>query len=274
MERAKGLYLTVILMILATALVQAAPAYAQAELIAAFPEPDAVLPASPNKVVLTFNRVLLTNGTTVHVLNEQGEQVDQRDVAVDPTNRFEVTVSLPTLPEGAYRVRYVASTLGASTIAVGEYQFTIKLPPPTLKLLNPPDGAAFEGEPVQLEMQVEFFDFGLYNNRIHLYIDDEFVEELRSLEYEVPDLEPGVHKLQVVLAQFDGEELPNTETVIYIAVANPDIEARGRELAAAAPTDPGLQLSTWQLIGVIVTTVVLLAFGIWLGYITRQRRDM
>ena len=79
-------------------------------------------------------------------------------------------------------------------------------------------------------------------------------------------LEPGVHEVRLVLARLEDEELPQTATVIYIAIKQPDPELAGREAAARAEPAPGLEVfAPWQLGGAALTVILLLGFGIWLG---------
>jgi len=129
----------------------------------------------------------------------------------------------------------------------------------------PVDGAAFSAPLVPLRFEVQFFDFGLYNNHINLYVDDQQVEEVRALEYTVEGLSPGVHEIRATLARFEDEELPDTTSTITVAIAQPDVEQAGREAAAIAPPDPGLRLTVLQWFGVILLSVLLLGVGLWLG---------
>ena len=253
------------IMLLLGALIYAMPAHAQPVLRDASPPPDAVLSASPPEVILTFDRILSDAYSSIQVTNEAGERVDKRDSSVDPNNRFVLRVSLPSLFEGCYTVSYTASGLGSSTIVSGSYQFTVDLPSPRLALLTPVNGQAFESGDIPLEMRVDFFDFGLYNNRIRVYVDGILVAEVRALDYTVEGLSPGVHEIKTVLAQYDVQELPDTTITVYVAVAQPDPESEGRELAALAPPDPGLRLTAAQLVATMALTAILLGAGFWLG---------
>lgn len=245
--------------------VGASPVRAQPVLVDASPPPDAVLGELPPSVALTFDRALSDTGTWITVSNEGGERFDREDGHVDPTNRFVLTATLDPLPEGRYTVVYHAASPGNSTITAGQYQFVVDLPDPSLEMLSPVSGQAFDGPVIPVEVQVHHFDFGLYDNRVRVYVDDKLYTELRHTRGLVEGLAPGVHEIKTVLARFEGEELPDTASVAYIAIAQPDAETEGRILAAAAPPDPGLQLTPHQWAGVVVLTLALLGAGVWLG---------
>ncbi len=265
MVRKTLIYSGMSIVLLLGALVYAAPAHAQPVLRDASPPPDAVLSTPPAEIILTFDRILSDAYTSIQVTNEAGERIDKRDGFIDPANRFVLRVSLPPLFEGRYTVSYTVSGLGSSTIVSGSYQFTVDLPSPRLALLTPVNGQAFESGNIPLEMRVDFFDFGLYNNRIRVYLDGTLIAEVRALNYTIEGLPSGVHEIKTVLAQYEDQELPDTAITVYVAVAQPDPESEGRELAAVAPPDPGLRLTTAQLIVAIALTAILLGIGIWLG---------
>lgn len=270
MRRIKALHLCVAGVVLLPALLTGTPVYAQPVLVDASPAPEAVLPAPPEQIILTFSHPLRDQGTTVQVLDEEGERVDNEDAHVRPENRHTLVVTLPPLFEGVYTVTYTAAGAGDSTLAVGSYQFTVDLPSPRLALLTPVNGQAFESGSIPLQMQVEFFDFGLYNNRIRVYVDGELDAELRSLEYEIEGLEPGVHEITTVLAQFEDQELPETAITVYIAVARPEPELTEGQAAAVASPDAGLQLSLPQVILLAAVTLLLLAVGVRLGLLSEK----
>ncbi len=246
-------------------LAQAVPAQARPVLILASPPADTAVTELPQRVTLTFDCLLSDRGAAIAVLNEAGERVDLRDGHVDPANRFTLVASLPPLPEGRYQVSYSASALGGSTLIASGYSFTIDLPDPILQMLSPVNGQAFQLGPIPLRTQVSFFDLSQEANRIRLYLDGQLAAELHTLEFPIEGLEPGVHQVRTVLVRGDGEELPGTSNTVYIAVARPDVETLGRELAAVAPPDPGLRLTFEQWVAVGVGTVLLLALGVVIG---------
>lgn len=249
---------------LLASLIHAAPLRAQTALIAASPPAASVLNNQPERVVLTFNCIVSNRGLEVKVGNEAGERVDLMDAHVDPANAFTVVVSLPPLPEGRYQVFYSVSCLGGSTTLASGYSFSIDLPDPSLEMLAPVNGDAFETPSVPLRLQVGYFDPSQPEDSVHLYVDGVLFARLDVVEYQIEGLAPGVHEIRAVLARL-GEELPQTARTATIAIAQPDPESEGRELAALAPPDEGLRLTPLQWTLVAGVASLLLAFGVWLG---------
>jgi methionine-rich copper-binding protein CopC len=241
------------------------PAYAQPAVVAAAPAPGQSVNAPPAEVRLSFDHPLLDQGTSLSVTNGAGDRVDNQDSRVDPGNRFELVVTLPPLLEGQYTVTYAAASVGSSTIFMGSYQFTIDLPDPVITLVTPKNGQVFDPGPVPVEFQTQYIDFSEDNSRIRLYVDGALYAELHQMTGQITDLPPGVHELRIVLGKFDGQELPETSSTLYIVIANPDPETAGWAAAAVAPPDPGLQLTPLQLVGVVAAMLVLLGIGLWLG---------
>lgn len=238
---------------------------AQPALVEASPAPDAVLNGQPDQITLVFDRALADHGTSIVLIGPGDSNVQAGPARINPTNRFEVSLPLPPIVSGVYTVRYTAMGLGDSTMTVGEYTFNLELPTARLDLLAPVDGQAIQQDSVELTMQIEFFDFNQFDGRIRVYVNGTLDAEVRALDYTIQGLEPGVHEIRTVLARFKDEELPDTETVVYIAVAQRDEEIIGREMAAAAQPNPGLQLTPGQTIAVIALTAALLVLGAWLG---------
>jgi methionine-rich copper-binding protein CopC len=252
--------------IIAVCLIFASPAHAQPEMLDAAPAPDSVLSTPPDKVLLTFDRALRDEGTTIRVTNEQHERVESGDAVIDASNRFKVHVSLPALDEGRYTVTYTAASVGSSTVAVGSYTFTVDLPPARLELLSPVNGEAYPaGGVIALEMRVEFFDLTEPNNHIRIYLNGEKHADVQTDTYQLNDLSPGVHQISTVLVQGDDTELAETAIDVTIAVARPDYELQGWAQAALMAPDAGLQLTPAQLIGLVILTAALLLTGLWLG---------
>lgn len=253
------------LAVLSSLLLVATPAHAQAAIVAAMPAPGQPVSAPPGEVRLTFDHPLLDQGTLLSVTNEAGDRIDNQDSRIDLDNRFELVVTLPPLPEGQYTVTYVVASVGNSTILAGSYSFTIDLPDPVITLVTPKPGQVFDLGPVPIEFQTQYVDFSKDDSRIRLYVDGALYAEMHQLTGQITDLPAGVHELRIVLRQSDGCELPATSSTLYIAIANPDPEISGREAAAVAPADPGLQLTPLQLAAVIATMLLLLGIGLRLG---------
>jgi methionine-rich copper-binding protein CopC len=258
----------VVLAVLMLAFVQ--PLYAQPTLIDASPAPNAELDSAPQEVVLTFSHALEEDGSLIVVTDEAGQQVDNQDISLDEDSQTILSVSLPPLPEGRYQVTYMVSSTELSTGLSGQYEFSVMPSKPRLEIRSPSNGEAFTAQPVSVELETAFFDLNTGENSIHLYVDGELDAELHILEYTLDELPPGVHEIRAVLAVGDEDELPETATTTTIAIARPDIEIEGRELAAVAEPDAGLQLSTGQWIGVVSATALLIGIGIVLGIKTKR----
>jgi len=82
----------------------AASAGAHAFLDRAEPRGGSTLKTSPPRVRLWFTGALEPAYSRVHVVNAIGERIDAGDSYVDPMNRELLTVSLPALSPGAYKV--------------------------------------------------------------------------------------------------------------------------------------------------------------------------
>jgi methionine-rich copper-binding protein CopC len=240
----------------------ASPAYAQVVLVDSSPAPEAILPAPPELITLTFDHPLADQGSSIRVTDEAGEQMGGDDAQVSADDRHTLLLELPPLLEGTYTVTYTAAGLGYSTITAGSYQFTVDLPPARLMLEEPVDGQAFEAGPIPLAMKVAFFDFGLYENRIRVYVDGELQAEIRALTYQLDRLAPGVHEITVVLAQFEDEELPDTAITVHVAIAQPG-SAEAAPETGEEPTAP--QIGPLMAGAAAVLALVLLALGVWLG---------
>lgn len=96
------------------------------EVIKSEPAAGAVLSESPKEVRVWFNEELQTQGSTLQVFDSQGEQVDQGDGGVDLNDpeHASMVVSLPSLPEGAYTVRWHAVLLDGDA-GDGEFAFYV-----------------------------------------------------------------------------------------------------------------------------------------------------
>jgi methionine-rich copper-binding protein CopC len=244
----------------------AGPAKARTAVITASPGPDEIVALPPDAVSITFDRIVDSERTTIQVMNDQGQRVDDGSMLFDRADRRHASVRLKPLVEGIYTVVYSVTTLGGSVSSVEAYSFTLDLPDATLELVAPVNGTAYRvGDSVSLNMRTQFFEFGFYENRIRIYVDDQLHAEIESVNYDLTGLEPGVHEIKTVLTQFDGQELPDTEILVTVAVANADPEAEGLRQAAQAAPDAGLKLTALQLLGIITATGGLLAAGLWLG---------
>ena len=81
--------------------------------------------ASPREVKIWFSAPVEPAFSVVEVFAADGRQVDKKDTHGDPTDKTLLTVSIPVLPAGTYRVAWkVVATDTHKTR--GEYKFTVK----------------------------------------------------------------------------------------------------------------------------------------------------
>jgi methionine-rich copper-binding protein CopC len=97
---------------------------AHAFLDRAEPRAGSTLKASPPRVRLWFTGALEPAYSRVHVVNAAGERVDAGDSQVDAANRAVLTVSLPALAAGTYKV--VWRILSVDThVSEGDFSFRV-----------------------------------------------------------------------------------------------------------------------------------------------------
>lgn len=102
----------------------AAAAGAHAFLDRAEPRAGSTLTTSPPRVRLWFTGALEPAYSRVHVVNAAGERVDAGDSQVDAANRAVLTVSLPAVPPGTYKV--VWRILSVDThVSQGDFTFRV-----------------------------------------------------------------------------------------------------------------------------------------------------
>ena len=78
--------------------------YGHANLVDAVPKQNSVLDNSPLIINLKFTETLSENLSSIKVYDTQGNQVDNRDSKLDPTDRTYLSVTLPETPKGTYTV--------------------------------------------------------------------------------------------------------------------------------------------------------------------------
>lgn len=89
------------------------------------PRVGATVAVSPTHVRIRFDDALKPALCTLRVQNGSGQQVDQRDGHVDPSDTRLLEVSLPSLPPGTYRV--IWNVVGRDGHrSEGNYTFTIR----------------------------------------------------------------------------------------------------------------------------------------------------
>ena len=226
-----------------------------------------VLTQSPAEVSLTFDAPVTAEQVQIRVRDANGVQVDNGDTTLDETNPNRVSVTLPPLPEGAYFVEYDVTPEGQPTVTAS-FSFMVIAPPPRLTLLSPADGDVVTGGVLTLDLAVDAFSLDDEGNAVRLVVDGSREADFNDSHYTLQGLEPGVHRVEVVLVS-DGEELEATRAGVYVAVPQPDPEAEGRLAAMTATPDPGLRLAPWQIAVVAGLGLAAFGVGIWLG---RSRR--
>lgn len=99
--------------------------WAHAGLVKSAPGRQATLASAPARVQLWFNERLEGHFCTLSVWNQEGKQVDQGDVEVTTADPKQVSVGLPPLAPGTYRVKYRVLSVD-SHIVESEFSFTIR----------------------------------------------------------------------------------------------------------------------------------------------------
>lgn len=84
--------------------------------------PNAVLNSSPVTLTLTFTEDTSTDLTKLQVLDSTGKVVDKGDLKVDKDT---ATISLTTLSDGKYTVKFRTFTEDDSGVVNGEFSFTV-----------------------------------------------------------------------------------------------------------------------------------------------------
>jgi methionine-rich copper-binding protein CopC len=94
-----------ILAVALVALVGISPsALAHAHLVKSQPAKGALLHVAPSALVLWFSEKLEPAFSTVEVVNQSGQRVDDGMAALDPADHTVLRVALKPLPPGSYKV--------------------------------------------------------------------------------------------------------------------------------------------------------------------------
>jgi methionine-rich copper-binding protein CopC len=99
--------------------------WAHAYLVKSSPARRAALSSSPARVVLWFNERLEAQFSQLSVWNAEGQPVDGGDVQVGPDDGKRLSVGIPTLPAGSYRVKYRVLSVDGH-IVEAEFPFTVR----------------------------------------------------------------------------------------------------------------------------------------------------
>ena len=79
---------------------------------------------APTKVTIWFTEELEGAFSKIQVFDAQGKEVDKKDSKVDPAQQAVMTVSLPALPAGHYKVVWSAVAIDTHH-TTGTFPFTV-----------------------------------------------------------------------------------------------------------------------------------------------------
>ncbi len=116
-----------ILTILTLSLAGISFAQAHAFLDYAEPKVGETLAVSPTVVKIWFTERVKGALSKIQVFNPAGEEVDGKDAKVDPTERSLMSVSVPKLPAGTYKVVWNAIAVDTHH-TTGTFTFTVTGP--------------------------------------------------------------------------------------------------------------------------------------------------
>ncbi len=100
-------------------------AWAHAHLRSAAPAADSTIPVSPPGVVITFSEGVEPKFSTIEVEDAAGKRVDKQDPHTAPNDNKVLSVSLPSLPPGTYKVIWHATAVDTHKTD-GSFSFTIR----------------------------------------------------------------------------------------------------------------------------------------------------
>ena len=112
------------LLVFACASVLASSAAAHAFLDHALPAVGSTVHAPPPQVKLWFTQKLEPAFSTAEVADSTGKRVDQADARVDDGDPTVLTVSLPQLVPGRYRVKWRVLSVDTH-VSEGDYSFDV-----------------------------------------------------------------------------------------------------------------------------------------------------
>jgi hypothetical protein len=103
------------------------PAFASAHafLDHADPKVGSTVSASPQTVMLKFTQEVEPAFSSVKVLDSSGKQVDSQDAKVDSKDASIMTVSVPNLPAGTYKVEWKVTSVDTHKTH-GSFTFTVQ----------------------------------------------------------------------------------------------------------------------------------------------------
>jgi len=90
----------------------------------AAPRVGSTVHGAPGEVRVWFTEELEPAFSTLRVLDKDGKQVDRRDKKIDPRDRLQMSVSLPPLAPGTYRVQWRALSVDTH-VTEGDFTFVV-----------------------------------------------------------------------------------------------------------------------------------------------------
>ena len=102
-------------------------AQAHAFLDHADPKVGSTVSGSPSVVKAWFTEELEPAFSKIQVFDATGKEIDKKDVQVDATNKSLMSVSVPTLPAGTYKVKWSAVAVDTHH-TTGTFTFTVTSP--------------------------------------------------------------------------------------------------------------------------------------------------
>jgi len=90
----------------------------------ATPRVGSTVHGAPGEVRMWFTEELEPAFSTLRVLDKDGKQVDRRDKKIDPRERMQMSVSLPPLAPGTYRVQWRALSVDTH-VTEGDFTFVV-----------------------------------------------------------------------------------------------------------------------------------------------------
>ena len=103
----------------------AGPAFAHAHLRSAVPAVDSTVTTSPTSVAITFSEGVEPKFSTIEVDDPTRKRVDKQDTHTAPDDNKVLSVSVPNLPAGTYKVIWHATAVDTHKTE-GTFTFTVK----------------------------------------------------------------------------------------------------------------------------------------------------
>jgi len=103
----------------------AGPAFAHAHLRSATPGVDSTVTTPPTAVSITYSEAVEPKFSTIEVDDSTGKRVDKQDPHTAPNDSKVLSVSVPSLSTGTYKVIWHATSVDTHKTE-GTFTFTVK----------------------------------------------------------------------------------------------------------------------------------------------------